>query len=256
MNIKKILISSFSFITLISCTPEEQIPLFNPMGKFISFTANDGKELRLFVAGPENSNTAVLIVHDWFGISDFTKESVERLGALGYRTAAVDLYMGSSALTHEEAARLMNDLDRNEIDEILQSGLNFLKKPERRIATLGFSMGGLESLMASLNDPESVSGTVMIYGGDFDKIDDELLGKIQSPVLCITGAEDNWSLPASIEFLNKMKNLEKLCEIYIYPGASHAYSQPLFNDGKNFDSEATRMTWLLTEDFLERNLKD
>jgi alpha-beta hydrolase superfamily lysophospholipase len=82
------------------------------------------------------------VVHDYFGISDATKEAVERLGALGYRTMAVDLYGGKSASKHEEAVALMQSLDPKLTDEVLQTGLDVLKKPERKIATLGFSMGG------------------------------------------------------------------------------------------------------------------
>ena len=53
-----------------------------------------------------------MVVHDYFGISDATKQSVERLGALGYRSVAVDLYGGKSATSHEGAVQLMQFLDR------------------------------------------------------------------------------------------------------------------------------------------------
>ena len=41
--------------------------------------------------------------------------------------------------------------------------------------------------------------------------------------------------------------------MYIYPNADHAYAQPLFNEGKNLNLEATRVTWLLIDDFLKRH---
>jgi len=107
-------------------------------------------------------------------------------------------------------------------------------------------MGGLESLNANLNDPESVEGTVIIYGGRFDKLDAETLMQLGSPVLTITGSEDGWSLPASTKFLNNMINVGKLSELYVYPGAAHANSQPIYNEGKNFDAEATRVILRLT----------
>jgi hypothetical protein len=54
--------------------------------------------------------------------------------------------------------------------------------PGRKLATIGFSMGGLESFHANLNDPEAVSASVMVYGFDFDKIDTKTLERLQSPV--------------------------------------------------------------------------
>ena len=54
-------------------------------GSFVTLTQSDGREFRAFVAGPADANAAVLIVHDYFGISDATKQSVQRLAALGYR---------------------------------------------------------------------------------------------------------------------------------------------------------------------------
>ena len=223
-------------------------------GEFIQLTRSNGEEFRAYMAGPADANAGIMIVHDWFGISDFTKESVERLGNLGYLTIAVDLYNGSSAKTHPEAGKLMGTLNRNDTNAILQSGLDYLKMPNRKIATIGFSMGGLESLNANLNDPESVSATVIIYGGDFDKIALDDLKNLNSPVLTITGSKDSWSLPSSTNFLTNMEEAGQLAELYVYPGALHAYAQPLFNGGKNYDKEATRLTWLLIEDFLKRHL--
>lgn len=223
-------------------------------GEFIQLTGANDEGFRAYIAGPEDASAGVMIIHDWFGISEFTKGSVERLGNLGYRTIAIDLYNGTSATTHPEAEKLMGALNREVTDARLQSGLDFLKRQDRKIATIGFSMGGLESSNANLNDPEAVGATVIIYGGDFDKIVVDRLKKLSSPVLTITGSKDGWSLPSSTNFLTNMEEAGRLAELYVYPGARHAYAQPLFNGGQNYDKEATRLTWLLTEDFLKRHL--
>jgi len=48
-------------------------------GSFITLKQGDGREFRAFVAGPADAKAAVLVVHDYFGISDATKQSVQRL---------------------------------------------------------------------------------------------------------------------------------------------------------------------------------
>src|SRR6266571_8095071 len=212
------------------------------------------KCFRAFVAGPADAKAAILIVHDYFGISDATKESVQRLGALGYRSVAVDLYGGKSAASHEDAVKLMQSLDRKATDKILQAGLDYLKQPGRKLATMGFSMGAQESLIANLNDPEAVSATVMIYGFGFDKTDIKRLERLKSSVLVIAGGEDTGATQAAINFLSTMKEAKRPCEMLIYPGADHGYAQPLFNEGKNYNPEAVRTTWVLVEDFLSNAL--
>jgi carboxymethylenebutenolidase len=150
-----------------------------------------------------------LIVHDYFGISDATKQSVLRLSALGYRSVAVDLYGGKSATSHEEAVKLMQSVDRKTTDRLLQAGLDYLRQPGRTVATIGFSMGGQESLNANLNDPEAVSATVMIYGSGFDKVDIKRLERLRSPVLVITGGEDTGATQAAINFLSNMEEAKR-----------------------------------------------
>ena len=76
-------------------------------GQFISLKENDGREVRAFVAGPADAKAAVLVVHDYLGISDATEQSVERLGHMVYRAVAIDLYGGKSTTNHEEAVKLM-----------------------------------------------------------------------------------------------------------------------------------------------------
>ncbi len=220
------------------------------LGSFVTLKQSDGREFRAFVAGPADAKAAVLVVHDYFGISDATQQSVKHLGTLGYCSVAVDLYGGKSATSHEEAVKLMQSLDRKEADKILQAGLDYLKRPGRKLAIIGFSMGALESLNANLNDPEAVSATVMIYGFGFDKIDTKRLERLKGPVLVIAGGEDTGATQAAINFLSNMKEAKRPYEMFVYPGANHGYAQPLFNDGKNYNPEAVRTTWLLVEDFL------
>jgi carboxymethylenebutenolidase len=224
-------------------------------GEFVQLKQSDGTTVRTFVAGPMDSNAGVMVVHDYFGISDATKEAVERLGALGYRTMAVDLYGGKSASKHEEAVALMQGLDPKLTDKVLQTGLDQLKRPGRRIATLGFSMGGQPSLLANLNDPDAVSATVIVYGFGFDKLETSRLERLKSPVLVISGAEDTGAVQAASGFLVNMKTAKRQCEMFIYPGVDHGYAQPLFNRGKNFNPEAVRVSWVVIDDFLESYLR-
>lgn len=222
-------------------------------GEFITIKGSDGIKCRAYAAGPENAKAGILFIHDYFGISNAAKESVERLGALGYRTIAVDLYNGKSATTNDSAMVLMQAKDSSETAQILRSGIDYLKRPERKLASIGFSAGGMDAMNASLMEPESFDATVIVYGGSYDQIEKTRLDKLESPVLAITGALDNWPLQAAVNFLANEK--DKLFELYVYPGADHGYAQPLFNGGKNYNAEATKVTWTMMEAFLAKHLR-
>ena len=78
---------------------------------------------------------------------------------------------------------------------------------------------------------------------------------LKSPVLVIAGSEDTGATQAAINFLSGAKAAKQVCEMFVYPGADHGYAQPLFNEGKNYNPEAVRTTWILVEDFLASHLR-
>src|SRR6266496_3202001 len=123
-------------------------------GEFITIKGSDGTTCRAYAAGPEDAKAGILFVHDFFGISNAAKESVESLGAWGYRTIAVDLYKGKSATTNDSATTLMKAKDRAETAHILRTGIDYLKKPRRKLAAIGFSAGGIDAMNATLMEPE------------------------------------------------------------------------------------------------------
>jgi carboxymethylenebutenolidase len=220
-------------------------------GKFITIKDAGGFEFRAFAAGPEDSKVGILLIHDFFGITPATKEAVERFGALGYLTVAVDLYKGRSATTNDSAASLLHLKDSAETIHILKTGINYLKKPGRKLAAVGFSAGGVDAMNATLLEPQLFSATIIVYGGGYDKIGQSRLNKLNNPVLAITGSLDAWPLQAGMDFLANEK--DKSFEFFVYPRADHGYAQPLFNAGKNYNAEATRITWVLMEDFILQN---
>lgn len=93
------------------------------------------------------------------------------------------------------------------------------------------------------------------YGSGFDRIDTKRLERLKSPVLVIAGAEDTDAVQAAIHFLSTMKEAKRPFEMFVYPGVGHGYAQPLFNEGKNYNPEAVRTTWVLVEGFLGGHLR-
>lgn len=216
-------------------------------------SVNDSKGYTALVGGPVNSNKGVVIVHDWFGITDLTNESINRLIDQGIRVIAVDLYNGKSATTHDEAKALQKSLDTNDVQKAILAAVKNLKSDKRRVAVVGYSAGAKFALKAAAENSSDIHAVALIYGGGYETLDQTKLSKI-GPVLTIHGSEDKWSHKSFLMLDEQMSELQKNIETYIYPNASHAFAQKLFNDGKNLDPIATMAMRHVLDSFLERNL--
>jgi carboxymethylenebutenolidase len=206
-----------------------------------------------YVAGSENAKAAVVIVHDWFGLTDATKAEAERLAAVGYRVAAVDLYSGKSASDHAAAETLMKALDPAAAQSAVKAGIDHVATEGRKAVVEGFSMGGRIALEAALSNSGKALGAVLVYGGDYDSLPATLLSK-PLPILVIAGSKDEWSYPSLLKIQDQLKDTAAPVESYVYPGAAHAFAQPLFNEGKNADAKATAAAHAVINSFLSRNL--
>jgi Dienelactone hydrolase family len=80
-------------------TSDLQAQKITAPGEFIQIKGSNGKLYRAFASGPADANLGILFVHDFFGITDATRKSAERLGALGYRTIAPTMGMPNHSST-------------------------------------------------------------------------------------------------------------------------------------------------------------
>jgi carboxymethylenebutenolidase len=208
---------------------------------------------RAYIAGPEDASVGVIVVHDWFGISEMTRETVSRLGSMGYRTVAVDLYHGESATDHGRAGELLGSLEPADAGEILDAAIESLSDRNRSIGLIGFSAGAFPALQATAGNA-GVSAMVGVYGGNLEQVDSASLVAMSANVLLISGSVDGWAM-GSIESVQAvMASAGKAVEVYVYPNGGHGFAQPLWNNGATLDSTATRVSWMLIDDFLERHL--
>lgn len=216
----------------------------------VTLNTASGTPFTTLIAGPEDASVGILIVHDWFGITPFTHDAVSRLAAAGYRVAAVDLYGGKSAEIHKDAFALLQTVVLDSARAIIRAGIKELKTPNRRIAMMGFSMGGEYVIDAGIENADDLSAVVVWYGGT--EADSARLSNLNAPVLLIGGGKD--SPETTYALANLMESMNKSVEVHIFPGLGHAYAQPLFAKGKNYDKAATLSSWRLTDDFLQRHL--
>ena len=217
-----------------------------------TLTTAGGQPFAAYVDGPRDAKRAIVLVHDWFGVTPFYLEAAERLAQQGYRVVAVDLYGGQHASTHDEAGALLQATDAGRAGQIIDAAIGSLRDEPRRLGIMSFSAGASYALPAALRHDE-INATVIWYGETVN--DPAKLADLAGPLLLVVGSQDGPAADRAAALSKAADATGRAAEIYIYPGAAHAYAQPLFNQGQTFDAVATEASWRVTEDFLRRHLR-
>lgn len=212
-----------------------------------------GEQVLIYSAGPVDAPVAVVLVHDWFGLTDQTQEAVDHFAALGIRAAAVELYHGEAAETHQEAWALMQALDASEAAHAIDGAIDYMGQNGASVGLMGFSMGVPHAIDAARRNSARVSAVAVWYG-DTDNAYGES-GPLGVPILGIFGAEDGNAAEQAAALEAGVTVDGGTAETLVYPGVGHAFAQPLFNGGDNFDEDATEASWALTQDFFARHLR-
>src|SRR5215469_17975436 len=72
-----------------------------------------------YVARPKGTpKGGVLLLHEWWGLTDWVKHMADELAAQGYLALAVDLYKGKVTSDPKEAMALMKAMDEEHGDKV------------------------------------------------------------------------------------------------------------------------------------------
>jgi len=224
-----------------------------PKGKSVEIGLPDGRTSTAYVARPKGvPRGGLLVVHEWWGLVDWVKAEADRYAGQGYLVLAVDLFGGSVATTAEEAQKLMSALDQKLSTEVEVAGVEWLARalPGKKIATLGWCMGGGQSLNASLASGGKVGATVIYYG--LPVTDVNLLRTLKGPVLGIWAKRDGWITPEKVAAFDlALKDAGIKHEFRSYD-ADHAFANP---SGGRYNPPAAKDANEATRRFLKAVLK-
>jgi carboxymethylenebutenolidase len=195
----------------------------------------------------------LILVHEWWGLTDHIKSIADRFVGEGFVVLAPDLYGGKVTRDAEEAGRLMQGLDQQQAMRTLNAAVDYLKQQgtvrENAIGVAGFCMGGSLALLLACHN-KAIGAAAPFYG---DVPPDDVLKGLNAPVLFIGAELDQWITKEKMERLrDAMQRYGKAGEVVIYPGVNHAF----FNDTRPdvYDEEAAKAAWKQVVDFLVSNL--
>jgi carboxymethylenebutenolidase len=191
------------------------------------------RQVQSFVVFPEvkEKATAVVVIHEIFGLTDWVRGVADQLAEAGYIAIAPDLLSGmapKSGGTSEfkgvdEARKAIGSLPADQVTADLNAVAEHVAKLPAcngKIAVAGFCWGGGQAFRYATNN-KSLKAAFVFYGTGPEKEGD--LERIACPVYGFYGGNDarvNATIPRSAEL---MKKAGKSYEPITYEGAGHGF---------------------------------
>ena len=220
---------------------------------------NGTREVNSFVVYPENKNkaTAVIVIHEIFGMSDWVQSLTDQLAEAGYVAIAPDLLSGmgpngggTSSLTGNAVGQAIRDLPPDQITADLNAVADYISKvpaSNGKIVVTGYCWGGSQSFRYATNNP-NIKAAFVFYGSapaSADGTPDKAaLAKIKAPVYGFYAGNDariNATLPKTTEAMTELK---KTFEPVTYEGAGHGFMRAgEAPDAKEANKKARDEAW-------------
>jgi carboxymethylenebutenolidase len=193
---------------------------------------NGERAVNSFVVYPEvkNKATAVIVIHEIFGMSDWVRSLTDQLAEAGYIAIAPDLLSGmgpkgggSSEFDGTSVRQAIGNLPPDQITGDLNAVADYVSKLPScngKIAVAGFCYGGTQTFRFATNRPD-LKAAFVFYGQGPDGKD--AIARIKCPVYGFYGGNDNRinaTIPKSQEM---MKAAGKTYEPVTYEGAGHGF---------------------------------
>jgi dienelactone hydrolase len=220
-----------------------------------------------FDIGDSSRRPAVLVVPEWWGLVDFSRERAKKLAELGYIAMTVDMYGNGKVADNPDAAGKMAtpfyqnpQMAMRRLEAAVRKIKEYPQTDTSRIAAIGFCFGGTMVLNAAKLG-ENFDAVVSFHGGlEGVKPDKNLL---KAKVLVCHGGSDPFVPQAQVDMFKKqMDSVGADYSFKVYPGATHAFTNPdATANGKKFNlpiaynAAADSASWKDMKEFLEKHLR-
>ena len=206
----------------------------------------------------------ILVVHEWWGLNEYTRERARMLAQLGYTALAVDMYGEGKQADHPDDAGKFATAVRQNLPAAMQrfsAAMDILQKhptvdPEHT-AAIGYCFGG--GIVIEMARQGLDLDAVVSFHGSLATEHPAAPGKVKARILVCNGADDTLISPEQIQaFHREMEAAGVDYKFISYPGAKHSFTNPgadiyaeKFNMPIGYNAEADKKSWQDMQDFLK-----
>ena len=222
------------------------------------------REVNCFVTYPEvkDKATAVIVIHEIFGLSDWARSVVDELAEAGYIAIAPDLLSGSVAggggtaeliKSGAEVGQVIRKLPPDQITADLNAVAQYVAKLPScngKVAVAGFCWGGTQTFRFATNNKDILAALVF-YGSGPEKADE--IARIKAPVYGFYGGNDNRVTSTVASSAELMKKAGKTYEPKTYEGAGHGFMRAgEAPDATEANKKARAEAWTRIQELLKK----
>ncbi len=224
---------------------------------------NGPREVMSFIAYPEVKEraTAVIVIHEIFGLSDWVRGVADQLAEAGYIAIAPDLLSGAAPGgggtaelgSGDSVRKAIFSLSQDQITADLNAVMDYISKLPAcngKVAVAGFCWGGGQTFRLATNTKE-IKSAFVFYGTGPESAD--AIDHITAPVYGFYGGNDarvNATVPKSAEL---MKKAGKSYDPVTYEGAGHGFMRAgEAPDAKEADKKARDEAWKRMKEALKK----
>ncbi|HVF81005.1 MAG TPA: dienelactone hydrolase family protein [Flavisolibacter sp.] len=231
--------------------------------------AADSTTLKGYVAYNENGSSKrpiVLVVPEWWGLTEYPRIRAKLLAEMGYFAVAVDMFgNGKQALNPEEAQKeampfyTNPQLAKERLDAALTKAKTFAQADTSQVVAIGYCFGGSMVLnYAKMGGP--VTGVVSFHGS-LEGVPPQKGTKAQF-LICHGAADSFVPQPQVDAFKKSMDSAGVAYTFKTYDNATHAFTNPKatetgtkFNMPIQYDAAADKASWNDMQTFFKKILR-
>jgi carboxymethylenebutenolidase len=227
-----------------------------PAKQNTTFPSGSGEAHGYLALPPSGSGPGVIVIQEWWGLTDHIADVTDRLAAEGFVALAPDLYGGRTAHDADEAGQLMSELPVDRSAQELGGAVDFLLSHEAvtssKVGAVGFCMGGGFVLLLAAQQGDRIGAAVPFYGVG-PAVPDAYAG-ITAPVQGHYGERDDFypATDARAQAEQIAKESGAPVEFHFYD-AGHAFHNDR-NALGTYSAADAETAWNRTVAFLKENL--
>jgi carboxymethylenebutenolidase len=227
----------------------------NPLQN-VTFPSGSGTAHGYLALPPSGSGPGVIVIQEWWGLTDHIAAVADRLAQAGFVALAPDLFGGRTTHDAGDAGAMMQELPEDQAARDLGGAVDYLQAnnavTSQNVGVVGFCMGGGFALTLAAQQGDRIGAVVPFYGvggvpTDFSNLSAAVQGHYGEND-AFYPIEDAKQLEKQIRSEAKSKDVE----FFYYP-AGHA-----FHNSDNllgtYDESQAKLAWQRTVNFLEAHL--
>ena len=226
----------------------------------------DGKRFQGYLAYDDHHQEprpGVLVVHEWWGHTEYARKRARMLAEMGYVALALDMFGEGKVANHPTDAKaytaeVLADVASSEQRFVTAAELlrNHPRVDGTQLAAIGYCFGGGVVLHAARRDLAGLRAVASFHGG-LDSLHKPEPGSVKAKIVVFTGDADPMVPPDAVAaFESEMQEAQADVRIVHFANAKHSFTNPeasalgeKFNMPLQYDAAADAESWAELERF-------